>query len=36
LESRGKRLEQDGRSVREEANELSKQISALQQEIYGV
>jgi hypothetical protein len=35
LESRGKQLEQDGLSVREAASKLSKEISALQQEIDG-
>lgn len=35
LESRGKQLEKDGQSIREAANKLSKEISALQEEIYG-
>lgn len=33
LESRGKQLEKDGQSIREEANKLSKVLSALRQEI---
>lgn len=36
LESRGKQLEKDGQSIREAANKLSKEISALQEEIYDV
>jgi hypothetical protein len=36
LENRGKQLEQDGLSVQEAASKLSKEISAMQQEIDGV
>jgi hypothetical protein len=35
LEGRGKQLVQDGQAVREGADKLSKEISAVQQEIDG-